>query len=140
MTVSIGKTNRTEISRLISSTEGIKLNDQEKRMFDRYLLATSSVWVGMVDSKLVCTWGLIPPTMMSDIAYLWLYTTENVKSHEFLFIRHSQRMVEKMLEEYPILTGHTTCGWDQTIRWLRWLGAEFGDPQGKLLPFVIRKK
>ena len=125
---------------MISSTEGINLSEIEKRMFDRYLLATSSVWVGMVDGKLVCTWGLIPPTLMSEAAYLWLYTTENVKSHEFLFIRHSQRMVEKMLEEYPALTGHTTVGWDQTIRWLRWLGAEIGEPQGKLLPFVIRKK
>ncbi len=85
-------------------------------------------------------WGLIPPTLMSNQAYLWLYTTDLVKEHQFLFVRYSQRMVEKLLEHYESIVGHVQVDAPRSRQWLKWLGAEFGNPKGSNIPFVIRKR
>lgn len=97
-------------------------------------------WVGLVDGELACLWGLIPPTIMSEQAYLWLVVTPLVEDHKFVFVRHSQIMVKRMLEEYPRIVGHTAISNDRGIRWLKWLGATFSEPKGALMPFVIRRK
>lgn len=88
--------------------------------------------------------GICPPTLLSDEAYIWLYHTEIFKEHKFLMVRYSQRVIEEVLKEFPTLVGHCHLTGDEmgerSIRWLRWLGAEFGPAQGKLMPFRIRKK
>lgn len=113
--------------------------ESDRQVFDRCLMLSSMLWVGKVDSILVCAWGLIAPTILSERAYLWLYTTEALVGHEFLFVRHSQRMVEEMLKQFPIIVGHTKAN-SPGIRWLRWLGATFDGPVNGLIPFAIRKK
>jgi hypothetical protein len=101
---------------------------------------TTQYLVGFADDDLVCIWGLAPPTLASDQAYLWLYTTPALKGHEFVFVRHSQRAVEEMLKTFSSIIGHCVVGADSSIRWLRWLGAEFGYPSKGLIPFVIRSQ
>lgn len=104
----------------------------------RSMQNSSRVWLGMDDAKVLAVWGLIPPTLLSDVAYLWLFTTKDFGAHQFMFIRHSQRAVQMMLEEFPVIVGHGVVGADKSLRWLRWLGAKFGEPQGEFLPFEIR--
>lgn len=85
-------------------------------------------------------WGLIPPSLLSNRAYLWLLSTHIVQEHKFLFIRYSQRYVEEMLKVYDELYGDVLVGNDPAKKWLKWLGAEFGYPDRGRIPFVIRKK
>jgi len=99
---------------------------------------SSVVWVGWDDEEILCCYGLIPPTLLSDRAYLWLYTTEYLKEHLFILVRHSQRAIADALREYPLLVGHCRIGSSKSLRWLRWLGAEFGGAQGDLIPFEIK--
>ena len=94
---------------------------------------------GMLDDKVACMWGLIPPTILSTRAYLWLLTTDIVAEHKFLFVRHSQRYVEEMLELYPEIYGDVLADNAAAKRWLRWLGAKINPPNGKISTFVIRK-
>ncbi len=138
--VTVSEANRSQITQLIFDTKCVSLDDAQAEILQNCLMLSSSIWVGMLDGELVCVWGLAPPTIMSDQAYLWLYTTENLKSHEFLFVRHSQRAVEEMLESFPRIVGHTVAGAEKTIRWLRWLGAKFSEAEGQLIPFTIRAK
>ena len=142
MTTSIERVNRHTILDLISSDTSVKLTVSEKALFEHCLMATESLWVGRIDNKLVCAWGLIPPTIMSEQAHLWLYTTDAVKEHEFIFVRNSQKALAEMFKEYPVIVGFTAVGQSRSIRWLRWLGAVFGNPgiNGKVIPFTIRKK
>lgn len=98
------------------------------------------VWVGKVDGEIACVWGLIPPTILSEQAYLWLLTTELVEQHKFLFVRHSQRAIEILLDTYPVITGVTSATHEDAIRWLKWLGAEYEPGDAGMLNFVIRKK
>ena len=140
MSVVVEKINRGEVLDLISQVEDVSLTEGDKEKFRQSLVLTTTVWAGVADGKLVCVWGLVPPTLLSDSAYLWLYTTEAIKGHVFLFIRHSQIAIKAMLELYPTITGVTRIGNARSLRWLKWLGAEFGEPNGLLLPFVIRNK
>ena len=96
------------------------------------------IYYGEVDGKVACVWGLIPPSLLSDSAYLWLLTTDIVAENKFLFVRHSQRYVEEMLKEYPLIIGDCMLDNPQAVRWLRWLGAHFHDPVDNRLPFSIR--
>ena len=102
---------------------------------------STDVRCGMVDGVIACMCGLIPPTLLSDKAYLWLLTTDIVAEHKFLFVRHSQRYVEEALKEFPIIVGNCAINNHSAIRWLRWLGAEFDtEIVNGHFGFVIRKK
>lgn len=95
---------------------------------------------GLYYGRVACMWGLIPPCLLSDRAYMWLLTTNIVDEHKFLFIRYSQRYVEDMLKVYRELYGFVVVGNDKALRWLKWLGAEFSPPVKGRIDFVIRRK
>ena len=101
------------------------------------LAMSQRVWEARVDGELACIWGLIPPTLMSTQAYLWLHTTEVAAEHTFLLVRYSQLWVQHMLETYPTIVGHVARDAKRSQRWLQWLGARLGRPDGKLIPFTI---
>lgn len=106
----------------------------------RCLRISTICWSADVDGQGACIWGLIPPTLLSEQAYIWLHTTEVAEQHTFLLVRHSQRLIADMLKEYSALVGHCQVEDPRAQRWLKWLGAEFGFPGSKLIPFVIRQK
>jgi hypothetical protein len=104
------------------------------------LRISNTIWIGKVDGELACVWGVVLPTIMSDRAYLWLWTTEKIKEHPFVFVRRAQIVVAELLKEYSVVVGHTVVGARNSIRWLKWLGAKFGEPDGDLIPFQIGRK
>lgn len=112
----------------------------EQATMDECLKFTRHLWAGSVDGEIACIWGLIPPSLISSQAYLWLYTTELVNDHTFVFVRYSQRAVEQMLEEYPVIVGVCAADNARAIRWVKWLGGQFNDPVGKGIPFMILRK
>lgn len=104
------------------------------------LRSSAACWVGTVDERIACVWGLLAPTLLSNRAYLWLLTTDLVDQHPFLFVRHSQRIVEGILEHFEVITGDCLVTQTRSIRWIRWLGGKFGEPKRQWVPFEIRKK
>ena len=117
----------------------IQFDSNDQKTMDFCMLMSSSIWAGFIDNVLACVWGVIPPTLLSHQAYLWLYTTDAIKGHEFLLVRHSQMVIQEILQQYPSIVGHAIIGSDKSIRWLKWLGAKFGEPQGTALPFRISR-
>jgi hypothetical protein len=140
MTASIVRLSGADAYDLIYPSHLAKLSELNQETMHRAMMNSSRVWIGYIDDIAVATWGLIPPSFLSDTAYLWLYTDENIQPHQFVFIRNSQRAVAEMLSEFPTIVGHAEACASKSRRWLRWLGAEFGDPQGPLIPFTIRAK
>ncbi len=135
---SIRRYEPAEAYDLISPDYLAMLPSIDHETMHRAIMNSSQVWIGSADGKILAVWGLIPPTLLSDIAYLWMFTTKHFPGHEFMLVRHSQRLLPQMLRDYPIIRGHGAIGHDRSLRWLRWLGAEFSEPQGKFLPFEIR--
>jgi hypothetical protein len=94
-----------------------------------------------MDDEVACVWGVVAPSLVSDQAYLWLYTNRPVDEHQFTFIRHSQRVIEDLLKTHSQIVGFCAIAASQSRRWLKWLGATFGDSvDGKYIPFQIRRK
>lgn len=140
MTAQLNRLSGPEAYDLIFRDYLALLPATEQEVMHRAMTQSTRCWIGWQDDKVLCFLGLIPPTLMSDRAYLWLYTTKHLHEHIFTFVRYSQRVMEEMLREYPIIVGHTETGNIKAIRWLRWLGAVFGEPQGPVIPFEIRAK
>jgi hypothetical protein len=138
MSVHVEQLMGMAISRTIEMFCGPVLDPRENEVFD-YCQALGDVYLGFVDDKFVCCWGLVPPTFLSTQAYLWMWAPEPIK-HQFVFIRHSQMQIQKMLERYERVTGYCEVRAKSARRWLSWLGAEFGERNGDILPFVINRR
>jgi hypothetical protein len=110
--------------------------DQHETM-ERSLRNSSDAWVGYHGDKVLGFAGVIPPTLLSDSAYFWLYTTPHFAARRLSAARVSRRLVADCLSRYPILVGHCTA---QSSRWLQWLGATLGEPQGPVIPFRIEAR
>lgn len=123
---------------LLEETRERELTHWERQSLNICTRDTRNVWIGLYDGKLVCVWGLIPPTILSDSAHLWLYVTDEIEHCKFLFIRHSQIHVQEMLKEYPSIVGCCEVQNKKAIKWVEWLGAKFGKPVEGMVPFLIR--
>lgn len=107
----------------------------------RECISRSEDWrCAWVDGEVACVWGVIPPTVLSDNAWLWLLHTDIADKHKFLLVRYSQRYIEEALKRYPIIIGDCDIGNKSARKWVEWLGAEFAPPVGGKIPFVIRTK
>lgn len=138
MTATILQTDCITMMDLISQMDS-SLSELALEALSRAGRNSEPLYIGMVDDVAICFYGLIPPTLMSNSAYLWLYTTPKFKENSFTFIRHSQIVVKKMLEKYETIRGHGRFSDDRSLAWLRFLGAEFMPAQGEVVPFEIRR-
>lgn len=140
MTLTIEKIPRPDLSQLISSRIGPNLSFDQMIHFDRCIKASTTIWRANKDGKVLCIWGLIPPTLMDRVAYMWLHIIEPVEDFEFVLVRHSQTAIAKALKEFPTIVGHCDTQNPRAIRWIKWLGGVFGHPEGRAIPFTIRAK
>jgi hypothetical protein len=107
----------------------------------KFVSGSRCTFVGYADDRVACVYGLITPTLLSDRAHMWLLTTDLVDEHKFIFIRHSQVVIEAVLEQYSQIVGETSVKDDKALRWMKWLGAEFTYPTGvELVPFRITRE
>lgn len=138
MTVTIATASRDVVKGLISQANSIRLGDT--KILNDALIRTQDLWVGWHNDEPVFAWGLIPPTLLSSSAYLWMVSIDEAEEHQFVLVRHSQIAMKQMLECYGTIVGHCEVGHGRSIRWLKWLGATFGSVEGTLLPFTIVRK
>lgn len=108
-------------------------------VMNEWVYRSTEIYYGLVDRKVACVWGFIQPTVLSQTAYLWLLTTNIAAEHKFLLVRHSQLFIEEALETWPTIIGNCAVDDAKAIRWIKWLGGRFGEPDGKWLPFTIRR-
>lgn len=137
--IQIAEAKALNVKDIILSTEFADVKGAEE-VLDECLYRSSVRCVGYVDRKPACVWGLIPRSLLSNQAYIWLLTTEIAAEHKFLLVRYSQLFVAEALKTYSTLYGHVDAGNFPAKRWLKWLGAEFGETDGKKVHFVIRKR
>jgi len=139
MSIAIVPSKDLNVSDIISRSPVANIPNAES-ILRRYLRSSEEVWLGMHDDKVACVYGLAPPTVLSNRAYLWLLTTDLVDQHKFLFIRHSQLVIEDALKRYDMVIGHVAVGNTSARKWLRWLGAEIGVPENGFSKFEIRRR
>jgi len=94
------------------------------------LTKSSAIWLGRADGVEACAIGVIPVTILSDRAYLWLIHTKLCEAHPLRFIRWSRRVMDEIHQSYPTIIG--LCRPDNLAgrQWLEWLGAKFQGAYG----------
>src|SRR5262249_51950549 len=97
----------------------------------KFLDRSTYLHVGRIDGEIACVCGVLLPSIISSRAYLWMITTTLADKHQFLLVRHSQIFIRERLKEFERIVGHTEISQPRSIRWLKWLGAKFGEPVGK---------
>lgn len=107
-----------------------------RNAIEEYATKSNPIYVGLYSDDLVCVFGFVVPSLLSDSAYLWLYTTDALNRHKIKFARHSARFMREMQELYPRIIGHCMAG-SSSITWLLWLGAKFGEAENNVVPFLI---
>ena len=101
--------------------------------------ASSMAWAGCVDDEPVCLFGVAPMSLAGVVGFPWLLGTDGVLDHAAAFLRRNKAYLGQMLAEYPILRNVVDARNEVSIRWLRWLGFQFGTarPMGAAnLPFI----
>jgi len=136
--IEIVKTAYFDLEKVLSRNKEKLLRADGEDIIRASVARSSDTWVGKVDGEIACVWGLIPPSLLGDKAYLWLITTDLVDEHPFCFVRHSQLAIKKLLKEYPIIYGHVLPDNTRGLRWLKWLGVKVLVDTGKLYEFELR--
>lgn len=116
------------------------LSPMQLAQMKQFIRASAIVWQAERDGKCLCIWGLMPPTISSNVAYMWFHIVEYVEQLEFLIVRHSKKVIENALKEYPVIVGHCQRENERAIRWMKWLGAKFEHPEYDFVPFRIERK
>lgn len=119
---------------------GNDMVEAEKEKLQRLLQISFNIHIGFYKGDVACVWGLMTKSLLSDQAYMWLFTTDVVQKHKIAFIRGSRTIVKIALEDFSYIIGECAIENDRAIPWLRWLGAEFGAPLRGRIPFVIRSQ
>jgi hypothetical protein len=96
-----------------------------------YAQASDPLFAGLYADRLLCFVGFVPATILSDSAYLWMHSTDDVARHKVTVGRFARRLVAAALGRYPKLVGHCV-----DTRWLASLGATF-EPDGAAIRFRI---
>jgi hypothetical protein len=70
--------------------------------------------------------GIVPHTILGKVASIWLLASPELEKIQKTFLRNSRVFIDLMLEYYPILINWVDVENRQTIKWLKWCGAELG--------------
>lgn len=113
---------------------GHKYTEAELEILERSAKNSRPLLVGIYNNEVLAIIGFIPPSLMADVAYMWM-VAGNAKQFSTMFGRHARRVVNNALISYPRIVGH--CKADSQ-RFVKFLGAELKDPRGDLIPFEIK--
>ena len=96
-------------------------------------------FVALQGKKPLCVFGLLPDSVLSPRARLWMLGTPNINLTKKDFVKTCRIVVDGLLDIYPQLYNAVDANYPQAIRLLQFLGATFGktvaSPTGA--PFLI---
>lgn len=108
---------------------------EEQQAMRRFGELSSPIYVGIYNGQLLAILGLIPNSLISDEAYVWLYHTPWVRHHKIKFGRWAKWVMSNFTVRYQRLYGH--CLTPDSRKWLVSLGARFTSPTTfEILPWL----
>jgi hypothetical protein len=60
-----------------------------------------------------------------SIPYIWLLGSKGVRDYWYTFAKASKEMLPHLLLDHPCVTNIVLKDYDDSVRWLKWLGAKF---------------
>lgn len=137
MNMSLYQITPEQMRSLISAKVLPKLSDNEVETLVQAGVDSRTLIAGLYGEELVGFIGMVPITIASDSAYMWLYVNPPALRYRTMLARHSRLIITQLNSAYPRITGF--CTTRQSFMWLQWLGAEFRQTAGNLMEFEIRR-
>lgn len=101
---------------------------------------SGSAMCGLADDLPLCAFGVSSASLLGGKTGVpWMIGTVDLDRHAAGFLRRCRPVVESMFSEFEVLSNYVDASNVRAIRWLKWLGFEFGQPEpyGWLdLPFI----
>jgi hypothetical protein len=89
-----------------------------------------SIWSCTIENgRPIGVFGLNPESIMGYKAVVWFLATDDLDKIQRRFLRHGRYFVNMMLDFYPFLENHVHSENKKAINWLKWLGANIGQPE-----------
>lgn len=79
------------------------------------------------DDKVLAMFGVVP-VRFEQGHMIWLLGTHRLERYKKRFVRQSKDILEEWQRDYGVLYNFVHEDNRQTVRWLKWLGASFGEP------------
>ena len=100
---------------------------------------TSSKCYSLRDNDgLYCSFGVVPN---DNVGVVWLLGTRRLATAKKYFVKHSQKWVDELMIGFDYLTNMVMTTNALSMRWLKWLGAEFNDCQyDGYQSFILERK
>jgi len=82
----------------------------------------------VVEDEVYAMGGILrPKDILSEKASLWFLSSQKLDKVERSFLRQCKAFMKTMLDLYPVLYNYVDIRNEPAIRWLKWIGARFGD-------------
>jgi hypothetical protein len=89
---------------------------------------------------LIASFGVCP-TDDPKVGCAWLLGTDLMPTIKKTFVKHSKEYLDELMGDYAYLTNVVSMNNKLSVRWLTWLGAEFGESHGSdYRRFTINRK
>ena len=83
----------------------------------------------IVDGHVVAVFGDAPYSLLGGLGVPWLISTVHVERYPRAFLAVCKSEVAEMLTRHPELINYVDVRNTVAIRWLRWLGFTFDEPE-----------
>lgn len=105
-----------------------------------YKLSDVAYSIKTHDYQLIASFGVCP-TKDTKVGCAWLLGTDLMPTIKKTFIKHSKEYLDELMGDYDCLTNYVSMNNKLSVRWLTWLGAEFGETHGvDYRRFIINRK
>lgn len=87
---------------------------------------SQACYTAVYKGKPIAMFGHLPLSLIGKKSVVWMLTTPDVLKIKKKFMILSKKIINYLLEMYPYLTNYVDARYSQSIRWLKWCGAEIG--------------
>lgn len=81
----------------------------------------SSVWIA--NGRYAALYGV--NSISNEVGIPWMVATDAIEQHPLFFLRNCRAVVNRWLQQWPILTNCVDARNDLHIKWLKWCGFQF---------------
>ncbi len=116
----------------------LREKDAEEVMAEGFSSAEDALRFAFENASLVLTaefegvpvamFGLVPTSLVSDVAQAWFLGAPELARIKKTFVRLSRVVIKMMLERHAVLYNIVDCRYPEAISWLESLGAKFEPP------------
>ena len=86
-------------------------------------------YTALVDNKIICMFGVMVPTFLSDKGVPWLLGSDLIVEHNEFFLRESLEYIKQWKHKYKLLINFVDSRNKVALRWLTWLHFNVYEPE-----------